>query len=86
MEKYFQYNNSFNLFKTVRELKGKPRKPMNSVIDKNGNKQTNTKNVLQVWKEHFENHLNNSFPHNEDALDNIPNAPETFENCPPPTS
>ena len=34
-------------------------------------KDSNSENgdrVLTLWKEHFERHLNTSFPHNEDAL------------------
>ena len=45
-----KHNNSHNLFRTVRELEGKPRKPMSAVKDKQGNTHTDKKEVLNVGK------------------------------------
>ena len=44
----------FDLFKMVRELDRKPKKSLNMVIDKNGNKQANINKALKIWKEYFE--------------------------------
>ena len=63
--------NSFNLFKTVRELENKAKKFLNIVLDKDGNKQASINKVLKIWKEHFEKHLNTEFPHKAAALDKI---------------
>ena len=43
LELAHKHNNSHNLFRTVRELEGKPRKPMSAVKDKQGNTHTDKK-------------------------------------------
>ena len=78
MESDYQQNNSHNLFKIVREIEGKPRKTLNAVKDKQGVKHTIQEEVLIIWKEHFENHLNTEFPHDSKALEDIPE--HEFEN------
>ena len=65
LEDHFYRNESHHLFKSVRELEGKPKKSLSAVKDSNSE---NGDRVLTLWKEHFERHLNTSFPHNEDAL------------------
>ena len=47
-----------------------------TVKDKNGNKRTHLRDVLKIWKDHFEKHLNTSYPHDESVLDSI----QGFEN------
>ena len=74
MEQDFYQNNSYNLFKSVKELEGIPKKAIHTVTDKQGKKLTNINSVLKRWKEHFEEHLNKEFPHHEAAID------ETNEN------
>jgi hypothetical protein len=51
-------NNSHNLFKSVREMEGKGKKTYSAVKDTDGNIHTNTAEVLQCWKAHFEQHFN----------------------------
>ena len=67
----FPPNNSYNLFKSVKELEGIPKKNIHTVTDKQGKKLTNINSVLKRWKEHFEEHLNKEFPHHEAAIDEI---------------
>ena len=57
MEQDFQQNNSYNLFKTVKELEGIPKKTIHAVIHKQGKKLTDINSVLKCWKEHFQEHL-----------------------------
>jgi len=83
LELDFKQNNSHNLFKTVRDIEGKPRKAMSAVKDKQGNTHTNKSEVLKCWEEHFNTHLNTSFPHQPTAINEIPEAPEDAENLPP---
>ena len=78
-----KHNNSHNLFRTVRELEGKPRKPMSAVKDKQGNTHTDKKEVLKCWEEHFSAHLNTAFPHQPPAIDEIPGPPEEADDLPP---
>ena len=69
MEMDFRKNNSYNLFKSVMELTGRPRKSIVMINDKQGNKQTNINKVLKCWEEHFEEHLNNKkLPYENNAL------------------
>ena len=49
LEELHHRNDSHNLFKTVRELEGKPKKPLCVIKDKNGIKH-NVKDVLNQWK------------------------------------
>ena len=64
---YHRHNNTNNLFRTVRELEGKPRKPMGAVKDMQGNTNTDKIEVLKCWEEHFSAHLNTAFPHRPNA-------------------
>ena len=68
MEMDFRKNNSYNLFKSVMELTGRPRKSIVMINDKQGNKQTNINKVLKCWEEHFKEHLNKKFPYENNAL------------------
>ena len=77
MENDFQRNNSFNLFKTVRELEDKRTATPNLMQDKNGVKHTDPAQVLKVWEDHFKAHLNKEFPHKDDAINEIPNPAES---------
>ena len=71
LEDDYKKNDYHNLFKTVRDLEGLPKKTLNIIKDNEGKKQSDTSTVLNLWKEHFENHLNTLFPHNEAAIDSI---------------
>ena len=75
------HNRSHNLFKAVRDMEGKPKKPLNivschllsvSVKDKKGETHTNTAEVLNCWEDHFSQHLNTEFPHDPTAINEIP--------------
>ena len=72
LEDDFHHNRSHNLFKTVREMEGKPKKPLNIVKDKKGEIHTNTAEVLNCWEDHFSQHLNTEFPHDPIAINEIP--------------
>ena len=72
LEADFKSNNSHNLFKSVREMEGKSKKVYNAIRDRDGVMHTNTAEVLQCWKNHFEQHLNTEFPHDPDAMAEIP--------------
>ena len=72
LEDDFHHNRSHNLFKTVREMEGKPKKPLNIVKDKKGETHTNTAEVLNCWEDHFSQHLNTEFPHDPTAINEIP--------------
>ncbi len=87
MENDFQNNNSNNLFKTVKELEGKPKKPIITINDKQGNKQTKQtiNKVLKCWEKHFKEHLNKKFPFDDDALNELHPNNEN-ENNPEPIS
>ena len=69
LEEDFKHNNSYNLFKSVKELEGIPKKSIPTIIDKHGKKQTDINLVLRIWKEHFQVHLNKEFTHQENTLD-----------------
>ena len=71
MEQDFHQSSSYNLFKTVKELKGIRKKTTHAVIDKQGMKLTDINSVLKCWKEHFQEHLNKEFSHHESAKDGI---------------
>ena len=71
MELDFHQNNSYNLFKTVKELEGTLKKTVHAVIDKQGKKLTDINSVLKCRKEHFQEHLSKGFPHHESAKDGI---------------
>ena len=81
MEQDFHKNNSYNLFKTVKDLEGAPKKTIHTIIDKQGKKQTNITEVLKCWEEHFQQHLNKEFSHHLSAIDeiNVSNQPEPLE-------
>ena len=78
MEQDFHKNNSYNLFKTVKDLEGAPKKTIHTIIDKQGKKQTNINKVLKCWEEHFQQHLNKEFPHHQSTIDeiNVSNQPD----------
>ena len=71
LEEQYQKHDSHNLFKTVKELEGKPKKQLSAIKDDKGVKQFKQENVLKLWKEHFEKHLNTSFDHDENALHSL---------------
>ena len=60
------------MFKSVRELEGKPRKSLMVMKKQNTDKRNQTDKVLKIWKEHFEQHLKTEFPYNESILWFIP--------------
>ena len=76
IENDFKENKTHELFKNVKELEGKPRKPLMAVKDATGNKTTNTSEILSIWQRHYERHLNKAFPREEEVLDSI-NIPVT---------
>ena len=82
LEDDFKKNNSYNLFKSVREIEGKKKKTLNVVKDKNGKKITNTEKVLKCWEEHFNTHLNTTFPYDPGATDNISDPENITEGNP----
>ena len=53
LEEDFAANNTKNLFKTVRELEDRPRKPITMVKDKHGNKHSQLNEVMDCWEEHL---------------------------------
>ena len=71
LENQYQKNDSHNLFKTVKELEGKPKKRLSMVKDETGAKHFQMGKVLKLWEEHFEKHLNTSFEHDENALQSL---------------
>ena len=79
LESDFRANSSHNLFKTVRDLSGKPRKTLNVVKDKKGVKHTLAHEVLKCWENHFKEHLNTEFPRDSAAINNI-NIPHNDQN------
>ena len=50
-----------------------------------GNLKTKKKDVLHIWKAHFEKHLNTQFNHNENALQEFESVDFNNENIPPIT-
>ena len=60
------------MLKSVRELKGKPRKSYMAMKKQNTDKRNQTDEVLKIWKEHVEQHLKTEFPLNESILQFIP--------------
>ena len=72
LEDDFRKNDSHNFFKSLRELEGKPRKRLTVIKNQNADKRTQTDEVLKIWKENFEQHLNTEFPHDESILQSIP--------------
>ena len=79
LEDDFQKKNSHSLFKTVRELEGKPKKNIPVLKDANGKKSTNPSEIMEIWKNHFHIHLNTEFHRNDEALDMIDNNPTDNE-------
>ena len=72
LEDDFRKNDSHNFFKLLGELEGKPRKSLTVIKNQNADKRTQTDEVLKIWKENFEQHLNTKFPHDESILQSIP--------------
>ena len=66
MEENLKKNNK--LFKQVKELEGKRYKPVFSMKNSQGKLMMKKHGILNIWKSHFEKHLNTQFPHDEDAL------------------
>ncbi len=83
LELDYKQNNSHNLFRTVRELEGKPKKPLSAVKDSQGNTHTDKISVLKCWEEHFSAHLNTAFPHQPTATNEISDAPDDADDLPP---
>ena len=79
-----KHNNSHNLFRTVRELEGKPRKPMSVIKDKQGNTHADKKRGTEMLEKHFSAHLNTAFHHQSPppAIDEIPGPPEEADDLP----
>ena len=75
LEEDFKTNNSRNLFKTVRELEGHKRKSLTMVKDRQGKKHSQLHEVMVCWEDHFKMHLNTAFPHDPDAILEIPDPP-----------
>ena len=48
----FNRNDSYNLFKSVRKLEGRPKKNLMLVKNQKKDKRTKTE-VLKIWKKHF---------------------------------
>ena len=81
LEEHYQKNESHNLFKTVRQLEEKPKKSLSIVKDGNGVKHFQLQKVLELWQDHFEEHLNTSFQHDDEALNSLETNPDlTLEN------
>jgi len=68
MEENFKKNNTHNLFQQVRQLEGKRYKSVFAMENSQGVLQMKKQDVLDIWKTHFEKHLNTQFLHDEDAL------------------
>ena len=68
MEEDYKRNNSHKLFKTIKQLEGKKYKPVVAIKDSKGVLHKKSLNVLNIWKAHFESHLNKQFPRDENAL------------------
>ena len=49
------------------------------VKDNNGNTHKGKDEVLKCWQEHFEAHLNTKFPHEPEAMLDIPPPPPDAE-------
>ena len=81
VEQDFKQNTS--LFKTACHLKGKPKKTLSADKDQNSETHPNMNEVLKCWQEHFSSHLNTAFPHEQFAIDEIPEAPPDADSLPP---
>ena len=81
MEADFIENNSRNLFKTVRELEGKPKKSLLTVKDVHGDTHNELEEVLKCWEDHFNRHLNTEFNHNSAVINEliVPNDRKSTE-------
>ena len=82
LEDDFKKNYLHNLFKTVRELEGKPRENLMFVKNQKKDKTTKTEEVLKIWKDNFRQHLNTEFSHDENILQSIPNTTPGTEPSP----
>ena len=82
LEASFRENDSFNLFKAVKDLENKPRKSLSAVKDKQGKTHTNKTKILKCWEEHFKAHLNTAFPYEPGAINDIPEPPEDADSLP----
>jgi len=71
IEKNFRENKTHELFKNIKELEAKPKKPVMALKDATGKKTTNSSEILTIWKKHYEKYLNRTFPRDEEILDNI---------------
>ena len=80
LEEQFRKNDSYSLFKTVKELEGKPKKSMSVIKDDENVKHFQTDEIVELWKDHFKTHLNTSFPRDENVLitlENLQIEPDT---------
>ena len=82
MENDLKNNNSHNLFKTVRQLEGKRKKAISAIKDKEGTIHTNADKILECWSQHFCNHLNTRFPHDQEAENSVPDPPNNVDKHP----
>ena len=80
LEEQYLKNDSHNLFKSVKDLEEKPRKQLSAIKDGNGQKHFQSSKILKLWEDHFKNHLNTSFPHDEKAIDSIEPIPLNLNN------
>ena len=80
LEDDFKKTDSHNFFKTVREVEGKPKKNLMITKNQKKDKTIKTEEVLKIWKDHFRQHLNAEFPHDENILKSIPNKTPGTEN------
>ena len=79
LEDDFKKTDSHNFFKTVREVEGKPKKNLMITKNQKKDKTIKTEEVLKIWKDHFRQHLNIEFPHDENILQSIPSTTRGIE-------
>ena len=75
LEENFRKNDSYNLFKSVKDLDGKQKRSPFVIKDDNGIKHFKPAEILKLCEDHFKVHLNTSFPHNEEALNKLNHSP-----------
>ena len=62
IEKNFRENKTHELFKNIKELEAKPKKPVMALKDATGNKTTNSSEILTIWKKTLQKILEQSLP------------------------
>ena len=68
MEEDFRKNNTHKLFNSVKQLERKKPNSLLAVKDTNGDLHIKINDILNIWKVHFESHLNREFSREEGAL------------------